>query len=219
MRNLKKLLTIIIVIFSLSLSAQEIILKSDFKNTQIRSQRVELAAAINPSESFTGELKIYFGTSTTSLTTHLVATISDQDDFTSFENNTRTFVFEQENLTENTRYYFKWSLETATAGTIEEEIKNITTPSGFAVLHYQNFEIPEAGLIPGDTIGYIKYEDTDGTWTKVQTYYKTTLGLKENGSLWAWGRNSRKLVVNPASESEVVYEPIQVITQIGRAHV
>ncbi|MDG1711796.1 MAG: hypothetical protein P8H51_05980 [Flavobacteriaceae bacterium] len=110
MRNLKKLLTIIIVIFSLSLSAQEIILKSDFKNTQIRSQRVELAAAINPSESFTGDLKISFGTSTTSLTTHLVATISDQDDFTSFENNTRTFVFEQENLTANTRYSIKTNI-------------------------------------------------------------------------------------------------------------
>ena len=200
------------MICSFSLSAQEIILKSDFKNTQIRSQRVELAVAINPSESFAGDLKISFGTSTTSLTTHLVATISDQDDFTSYENNTRTFVFEQENLTVNTTYYYKWSLETATAGTIEEEIKNITTPSGFAVLPYQNFEIPEAGLIPGDTIGYIKYEDTDGTWTKVQTYYKTTLGLKENGSLWAWGRNSKKLVVNPASQSEVVYEPIQVMT-------
>ncbi|MDC3368682.1 gliding motility-associated C-terminal domain-containing protein [Flavobacteriaceae bacterium] len=171
-----------------------------------------MAVAINPSESFAGDLKISFGTSTTSLTTHLVATISDQDDFTSYENNTRTFVFEQENLTENTTYYYKWSLETATAGTIEEEIKNITTPSGFAVLPYQNFEIPEAGLIPGDTIGYIKYEDTDGTWTKVQTYYKTTLGLKEDGSLWAWGRNSKKLVVNPASQSEVVYEPIQVMT-------
>ena len=212
MGSLKNLLTIIIIICSLPLSAQEIILKSDFKNTQIRSQRVELAVAINPSESFAGDLKISFGTSTTSLTTHLVATISDQDDFTSYENNTRTFVFEQENLTVNTTYYYKWSLETVTAGTIEEEIKNITTPSGFAVLPYQNFEIPEAGLIPGDTIGYIKYEDTDGTWTKVQTYYKTTLGLKENGSLWAWGRNSRKLVVNPASESEVVYEPIQVMT-------
>ena len=113
------------MICSFSLSAQEIILKSDFKNTQIRSQRVELAVAINPSESFAGDLKISFGTSTTSLTTHLVATISDQDDFTSYENNTRTFVFEQENLTVNTTYYYKWSLETATAGTIEEEIKNI----------------------------------------------------------------------------------------------
>ena len=83
-----------------------------------------MAVAINPSESFAGDLKISFGTSTTSLTTHLVATISDQDDFTSYENNTRTFILEQENLTVNTTYYYKWSLETATAGTIEEEIKN-----------------------------------------------------------------------------------------------
>ncbi|MGI9541106.1 MAG: hypothetical protein ACR2MI_03510, partial [Flavobacteriaceae bacterium] len=82
MRNFKNLLTIIIIICSLPLSAQEIILKSDFKNTQIRSQRVELAVEINPSESFAGDLKISFGTSTTSLTTHLVASISDQDDFT-----------------------------------------------------------------------------------------------------------------------------------------
>ena len=73
------------------------------------------------------------------------------------------------------------------------------------------FEIPEEGIIPGDTIGFIKYEDTDGTWQKVQTYYKTTLGLKSDGTLWAWGRNAKKLVVNPASQSEVVYEPLQVI--------
>lgn len=211
LRNLKKLLTIIIVICSLSLSAQEIILKSDFKNTQIRSQRVELAVEINPSESFAGDLKISFGTSTTSLTTHLVASISDQDDFTTYEYNTRSFIFEQENLIENTTYYYKWFLETATAGNIEEEIKNITTPSGFDVLPYQNFEIPEEGLIPGDTIGYIKYEDTDGEWKKVQTYYKTTLGLKIDGSLWGWGRNEKRIVVNPSSQSQVVYEPIRVM--------
>ena len=71
MGDLKNLLTVIIIICSLPLSAQEIILNSDFKNTQIRSQRVELAVAINPSESFAGDLKISFGTSTTSLTTHL----------------------------------------------------------------------------------------------------------------------------------------------------
>ena len=192
------------------MGAQEIILKSDFKNTQIRSQRVELAVAINPSESFTGDLKIAFGTSSSSLTTHLVTSISDQDDFTEFENNTRIYVFEQENLTANTTYYYKWRLETTSAGTVEEEIKTITTPSGFSVLPYQNFEIPEAGLIPGDTIGFIQYEDSDGTWAKVQTYYKTTLGLKADGSLWSWGRNAKKLVVNPASQSEVVYEPIRI---------
>ncbi|MDG1885053.1 MAG: hypothetical protein P8I71_06355, partial [Flavobacteriaceae bacterium] len=106
------------------MGAQEIILKSDFKNTQIRSQRVELAVAINPSESFTGDLKIAFGTSSNSLTTHLVASISGQDDFTAFENNTRTYVFEQENLTVNTTYYFRWRLETTSVGAIEEEIKN-----------------------------------------------------------------------------------------------
>ena len=39
---------------------------------------------------------------------------------------------------------------------------------------------------------------------KIQTYYKTTLGSNW-WTLWAWGRNAKKLVVN--SKCQVVYEP------------
>ncbi|MDC0001052.1 gliding motility-associated C-terminal domain-containing protein [Flavobacteriaceae bacterium] len=185
----------------------------DFKNSQIRSQRIELGLEVNPSISFNGTLKISFGTtsSSVSMTTHVVASISDQEDFTTYENNTKTYYFKQENLTPNTTYYFKWWLESSTFGNIEKQVTALTTAAPFSVLPSQKFEIPEEGLIPGDTIGFLKYEDTDGTWKKVQTYYKTTLGLKSDGSLWAWGRNAKSLVINPASESEVVYEPLQVI--------
>ena len=139
------------------------------------------------------------------MTTINVGTVSPTEDY-----NLKTYYFEKENLSPNTQYVYKWSFE-SDLGTFETDEINFTTPSGFDVLPYQLFEIPEEGIIPGDTIGYIKYEDTDGTWQKVQTYYKTTLGLKSDGSLWAWGRNAKKLVVNPASQSEVVYEPLQVI--------
>ena len=198
---------------ALTLCAQDINLNLDFKNSQIRSQRIELGLEVNPSISFNGTLKISFGTtsSSVSMTTHVVASISDQEDFTTYENNTKTYFFKQENLTPNTTYYFKWWLESSTFGNIEKQVTALTTPAPFSVLPSQKFEIPEEGLIPGDTIGFLKYEDTNGSWSKVQTYYKTTIGLKNDGTLWAWGRNAKRIIVNPSSQSEVVYEPIQVI--------
>ena len=198
---------------ALTLGAQDINLNLDFKNSQIRSQRIELGLEVNPSTSFNGTLKISFGTtsSSVSMTTHVVASISDQEDFTAYENNTKTYYFKQENLTPNTTYYFKWWLESSTFGNIEKQVTALTTAAPFSVLPSQKFEIPEEGLIPGDTIGFLKYDDTDGSWSKVQTAYKTTIGLKTDGSLWAWGRNAKRIIVNPASRSEVVYEPVQVI--------
>jgi len=198
---------------ALTLGAQDINLNLDFKNSQIRSQRIELGLEVNPSISFNGTLKISFGTtsSSVSMTTHVVANISDQEDFTAYENNTKTYFFKQENLTPNTTYYFKWWLESSTFGNIEKQVTALTTPAPFSVLPSQKFEIPEEGLIPGDTIGFLKYDDTNGSWSKVQTAYKTTIGLKNDGTLWAWGRNAKRIIVNPASQSEVVYEPIQVI--------
>ncbi|MDB4062446.1 gliding motility-associated C-terminal domain-containing protein [Flavobacteriaceae bacterium] len=198
---------------ALTLGAQDINLNLDFKNSQIRSQRIELGLEVNPSISFNGTLKISFGTtsSSVSMTTHVVASISDQEDFTAYENNTKTYFFKQENLSPNTTYYFKWWLESSTFGNIEKQVTALTTPAPFSVLPSQKFEIPEEGLIPGDTIGFLKYDDTNGSWSKVQTAYKTTIGLKNDGTLWAWGRNAKRIIVNPASRSEVVYEPVQVI--------
>jgi hypothetical protein len=190
--------------------SQEIVLSVDAVNTEIRSKRVELVLLINKKEDlyFNGTVKIAFGTNSSTLTTYDVGTISDTENY-----NLKTYNFDKENLSPGTSYVYKWWVESSNnnIGTIEVDPVNFTTPSGFDVLPYQKFEIPEEGLIPGDTIGFIKYEDTDGTWLKVQTYYKTSLGLKSDGSLWAWGRNSKRLVINPASESEVVYEPLQVI--------
>jgi hypothetical protein len=42
----------------------------------------------------------------------------------------------------------------------------------------------------GDTLGRIKYDDTDNKWKKIQTFYKTSVGLKEDGTLQVWGNNS-----------------------------
>ena len=190
--------------------SQEIALSVDYVNTEIRSKRVKLALEINKKKDlyFNGTVKIAFGTNSSTLTTYDVGTISDTENY-----NLKTYSFDKENLSPGTSYVYKWWVESSNnyVGTIEVDPVNFTTPSGFDVLPYQKFEIPEEGLIPGDTIGFIKYEDTDGTWLKVQTYYKTSLGLKSDGTLWAWGRNSKKLVVNPAGSSEVVYEPLQVI--------
>ena len=111
------------------------------------------------------------------MTSYNVGTVSPNEDY-----NLKTYYFKKEGLSPNTQYSYKWTVE-SDLGTFETNEIKFTTPSGFDVLPYQLFEIPEEGIIPGDTIGYIKYEDTDGTWQKVQTYYKTTLGLKSDGTL------------------------------------
>ncbi|MGA1776169.1 MAG: hypothetical protein ACO39G_03720, partial [Flavobacteriaceae bacterium] len=167
-----------------------------------------MAIEINKAQDFkfNGRIQLDFGTSSSSLTRYDITEIKDTEDY-----NLKVYVFEKEGLTPNTDYVYKWQLETNTPyGTLTTDEVKFTTPSGFDVLPYQLFEIPEEGLIPGDTIGYIKYEDTEGSWKKVQTYYKTTLGLKTDGTLWAWGRNAKNLVVNFGGSSEVIYEPIQV---------
>lgn len=186
-------------------SGQQLKLNIDYSNSEVRSKRVKLALEVNKGIDFSGAIKISFGADVNSLSTQTIDSVLDSEDY-----NLKTYYFEQEDLAPNTTYVYKWYLETEELGNFETEFVQITTPSSFDVLPYQLFEIPEEGIIPGDTIGYIKYEDTDGSWKKIKTYYKTTLGLKTDGTLWAWGRNAKKLVVNPSSQSEVVYEPIQI---------
>ena len=189
--------------------SQEININVDI-STEIRSKRVKLALEVNKKKDlyFNGTVKVAFGTNSSTLTTYTVGTISDTEDY-----NLKTYNFDKDGLSPGTSYVYKWWVESSNnyIGTIELDPVGFTTPSSFDVLPYQLFQIPEEGMIQGDTIGFIKYEDTAGTWQKVQTYYKTTLGLKTDGTLWAWGRNAKRLVINPASESEVVYEPLQVI--------
>ena len=186
-------------------SGQQLKLNIDYANSEIRSKRVKLALEVNKGIDFNGTIKISFGTNTTSLTTQTIESVLDSEDY-----NLKTYYFEQDDLAPNTTYVYKWYLEAEGLGNFETEFEQITTPSSFDVLPYQLFEIPEEGIIPGDTIGYIKYEDTDGSWEKIKTYYKTTLGLKTDGTLWAWGRNAKYLVVNFGGNSEVIYEPVQV---------
>ena len=189
--------------------SQEIAINVDV-STEIRSKRVDLVLEINKKKDlyFDGTVKVAFGTNSSTLSTYVVGTVSNTENY-----NLKKYTFEKDGLSPGTNYTYKWWVETNSnsIGTIELDPVNFTTPSSFDVLPYQKFEIPEEGLKQGDTIGFIKYEDTDGTWQKVQTYYKTTLGLKTDGTLWAWGRNAKRLIINPASQSEVVYEPLQVI--------
>ena len=194
-----------LLLLSSFLTAQQLKLNIDYQNSEVRSKRVKLALEVNKGIDFDGVIKISFGADINSLTTHTIDNVLVSEDY-----NLKTYYFEQEDLDPNTIYIYKWYLETDSLGDFETEFIEITTPSIFDVLPYQLFEIPEEGIIPGDTIGYIKYEDTNGSWKKIKTYYKTSLGLKTDGTLWAWGRNAKRLVVNPSSQSEVVYEPIQI---------
>lgn len=187
------------------MTGQQLRLNIDHANSEIRSKRVKLGLEVNKGITFNGVVKISFGSDSNNLTTHVVENVLDSEEY-----NLKTYYFEKDSLSPNTTYVYKWFLETGALGSFETELQQITTPSSFDVLPYQLFEIPEEGIIPGDTIGFIKYEDADSSWEKIKTYYKTTLGLKSDGTLWAWGRNAKRLVVNPSSQSEVVYEPIQI---------
>jgi len=197
-----------------SINAQDIIISQDFTKTEIRTKRVELGLEVNHGVNLSGNLYISFGTDTRSLTTQLVGTVSSTQDYDPKTDYLQKFTFSQDNLTANTQYFYRWRLDTTGNGTFYSPsvtgTSSFTTLTGFNVLPLQVFEIPEDGLKVGDTIGKLKYDDTDGSWQKVQTYYKTSVGLKTDGTLWAWGRNAKRLITEYCNRSEVIYEPVKI---------
>lgn len=202
-----------IVCFSPALSQDRIIISPDYSHTEIRSKRVKLSLLVNKAEdlSISGEIFIDFGSNQSSLTSIYVGEIEPTDGF-----NEKHFYFRKDNLNSGQTYYFRWRLESNDIVSLDTDLLNFTTPSSFDILPKQLFELkeftnePGKDLKEGDTIGRIKYEDTQGSWAKVKTYYKTSMALKDDGTIWAWGRNSRKLVPSIGDESEVIYEPYKI---------
>ena len=121
-------------------------------------------------------------------------------------------------MTKQTTYYYNWKLELNDI-TLETGVNSFTTLDGFAALPSQMYEIPETGLNEGDKIGRIKYDDDGVQWKKVQTFFKTTMALKQNGELHAFGRNARNLIPQIGGQqgkgSEVVYEPVGILKDPG----
>jgi len=185
----------------------QFIINYDRKNTQIRSVRVKIALEVNKKTDLdaSGNLDFYFGEDPNSLTKTQIGTISSSDLF-----NLKTFYFEKNGLTPNTNYYFKWifnsNLVSSSSGII-----SIKTPTGFAILPDQLYDIPEEGLKAGDTIGRIRYDDNGNKWKKIETYYKTSIGMKEDGSVWVWGNNTYSLIpgYHCYSNTSVVYDPVR----------
>ena len=208
------ILLINVFLLCFSINAQDIIISQDFTETEIRTKRVELGLEVNHGVNLSGDLYISFGTNTSSLTTQLVATVSSTQNYDSKTDYLQKFTFSQDNLTANTSYYYRWQLSTNENGTFyspsETGTSSFTTLTGFNVLPLQVFEIPEDGLKVGDTIGKLKYDDTDGSWQKIQTFYKTSVGLKTDGTLWAWGRNAKRLITEYCNQSQVIYEPVKI---------
>ena len=194
------------------LQAQDVVLSLDYTKTEIRTKRVELAVEINHGVNLSGSLILEFGPSTSSLTTYTVATISPTTNYNPKTDYLKSY---SQTLTTSasTQYFYKWRLVTPDYGTIlnpSTGTHSVTSLSGFNVLPSQVFEIPEEGLKVGDTIGKLKYDDTDGSWQKIQTYYKTTIGLKTDGTMYAWGRNAKRLITDYCNSSEVIYKPVQI---------
>ena len=197
------------------MQAQDVVLNLDYTKTEIRTNRVELAVEINHGVNLSGSLILEFGPSTSSLTTYSVVTISSTTNYNPKTDYLKSY---SQTLTTSpsTQYFYKWRLVTPDYGTILNPpagTLSVTTLSGFNVLPSQVFEIPEEGLKVGDTIGFLKYDDTDGSWQKIQTYYKTTIGLKTDGTMYAWGRNARRLITEYCNESEVIYKPVKITTR------
>ena len=115
--------------------------------------------------------------------------------------------------TPNTNYYFRWSFNSNSNISGGQGIVTIRTAQGFSILPDQLYDIPETNIKEGDTLGRIKYDDSDSKWAKIQTYYKTTVGLKSDGSLLVWGNNAYSLVPGHAYQNQtVVYDPVLVTT-------
>ena len=192
---------------------KQVVIKEDFTETEIRSTKALLAIEINKAvkETLNGSLNLYFhGTSpTNSASPTQVVSFIGSETF-----NLRSFSSTVSSLTKQTTYYYNWKLELNDI-TLETGVNSFTTLDGFAALPFQMYEIPEVGLNEGDKIGRIKYDDDGVQWKKVQTFFKTTMALKENGELHAFGRNARNLIPQiggyQGKGSEVVYEPVGIL--------
>ena len=198
---------------SVVFAQDQIVITPDYTQSEIRTKRAELSVLVNKAEdlSFSGTVFIDFGENPDNLTAESVGVILPTENF-----NEKNYYFKRDDLDAGQTYYYKWRLESNEIGSLSTDLLSFTTLNGFGVLPGQVFELPEFSNQPGqdlkegDTIGRLKYDDLAGTWLKVKTYYKTTMALKENGELWAWGRNSTKLVPSPGNQSEVIYEPSKI---------
>jgi len=212
MRNL--ILISFLILTNIAQSQEQVVINIDYTKTKIFSTRADLVAELNKGENFNGSLWIegYEGSSDVSSTVEIfiesvkVADISENENF-----NLKTYEFEVSDLDPNTTYSYRWTLKAEAGWTIETEWEIISTPGGFGVLPNQDFEIPEEGLIPGDTIGVVVYENNFEKWKKIQTKYKTTFGLKPSGELYGWGKNESNIIGAMSREGEgVVYGQARV---------
>jgi len=223
-------LIFLLISFNYSYSQQQIILNNDLPKSEIRYNSALLSLEVNKSIdlTFEGNIKLVFGTASSSLasptsamvSTTIIGTVSSTEDF-----NLNYYDFLVEGLEPSTTYKYKFVLET-NSFRVESPVEYITTTDGWDVLPKQTFEIPEWAITEngisikeGDTLGKVKYDDIDQNWKKIKTYYKTTMALTGNGDLWAWGRNSNYLVPGLDSGNffevnvEVQYKPTKVMAE------
>ncbi|MGC6402126.1 MAG: gliding motility-associated C-terminal domain-containing protein [Flavobacteriaceae bacterium] len=193
------------------LQAQEqVILNIDYTQTEVLTNRAVLVLEVNKGENFDAIIRFKGRSLTADVSGTLsantevneqVATVSVSENF-----NLKTYTFNWNDLNPQARYEYQWSLEASAGWVLETEWIPFETTDGFGVVANQLFELPEEGLIPGDTIGVLKYENSFEKWKKIQTYYKTTFALKPSGELYGWGKNDSNQIGAFSREGEgVVY--------------
>ena len=208
-----RLITILIALFfsCISFSQEQIILNIDYTQTQVLTNRAELFLEINKGENFDGE--VYFeGNQISEDVSSTLSFLQKVADIAATENyNLKTYQFNWNDLSPQTEYHYRWIVRSQSGWELQTDWITIKTSDGFGVVADQLFEIPEEGLIPGDTIGVLKYENNFEKWKKIQTYYKTTFALKPSGELYGWGKNESNQIGSRAREGEgVVYGQARV---------
>ncbi|NDB78488.1 hypothetical protein EB155_01365 [archaeon] len=187
----------------------------DWLNTEIRTNEAQLSLKIQKAidQDFNSEIRLFFGLDGQQPSE--VAYFSGENNGVPFTN--KNFTHELTHLPKSTAFAYYWKLEDKITGEIiQTDLFEDRTLDGFGVLRNQVFQILEPvfesngslNIKVGDTIGLIKSENDQAEWKKVQTRYKTTWGLKEDGTLYGWGRNTVKLIGNPrVYNDQIVYEP------------
>ncbi|MFZ9056589.1 MAG: gliding motility-associated C-terminal domain-containing protein [Flavobacteriaceae bacterium] len=209
---------LLILITSNSFAQEQVILNIDFTKTKVYSTRAELFLELNKGENFNAEIWIEGhlvddGVESSDTSNTLIESIYEKVDDVSVEENFNLKVYEYvwQPIFPLGKYKYRWILKSEDGWEIETDWQFIEAGDGFGVLPNQDFEIPEEGLIPGDTIGVVVYENSFEKWQKVQTYYKTTFAQKPNGELYGWGRNQNNSTGAFSREGEgVVYGQARV---------
>ncbi len=195
-------------------SQDQILIAPDWTQSQVLTDRAELYLEVNKAVDFQVSAEIWFegrAFSSDVSATFMPISVKVDEISPSERYNLKSYRYDWLELTPMSSYEYRWVLKSGNINELETDWIQIFTTDGFGVVANQQFELPEEGLIPGDTIGVLKYENSFEKWEKIQTFYKSTFALKPTGELYAWGKNTNNHLGSFSEETtNVVYGQTRV---------